>query len=94
MTRALKSQVQQQQAINLEAAMQILEQSTQPLVVDHNKLKVYKSAEGKKITKMIELWAVLSGKVNGNGLISKSEHHSDCYLLKYWLQKCNQYMYL
>lgn len=40
MTRALKNQVQQQQVINLEAAMRILEQSTPPLVVDHSKLKV------------------------------------------------------
>ena len=40
MTRALKNQVQQQQVISLDAAMEILGQKTPPLLVDHNKLQV------------------------------------------------------
>ncbi|XP_063055005.1 ATPase family AAA domain-containing protein 2-like isoform X2 [Engraulis encrasicolus] len=68
MTRALKSQVQQQQAINLEAAMQILEQSTQPLVVDHNKLKdllhrVVAKTEGYEVDRLEKLYALLCQSV-------------------------------
>lgn len=39
-TRALKNAVLQQQMINVDKAMQILEQETLPLVVDRDKLKV------------------------------------------------------
>lgn len=40
MTRALKSTVLQQQVINVDKALQILDQETPPLVVDRNRLKV------------------------------------------------------
>ncbi|XP_060756226.1 ATPase family AAA domain-containing protein 2-like [Neoarius graeffei] len=39
MTRGLKLQAQQQKLIDLNTAMKILEQRSQPLTVDHNKLK-------------------------------------------------------
>lgn len=40
MTRALKNAVMQQQMINVDKALQILDQETPPLVVDRDKLKV------------------------------------------------------
>lgn len=40
MTRALKNSVQKQQMINVDQALQILDQETPPLVVDRDKLKV------------------------------------------------------
>ncbi len=40
MTRALKNAVLQQQMINVDKALQILDQETPPLVVDRDKLKV------------------------------------------------------
>lgn len=39
-TRALKNAVLQQQMINVDKALQILDQETPPLVVDRDKLKV------------------------------------------------------
>lgn len=39
-TRAKKNVVMQQQMINVDEAVQILEQETPPLVVNRNKLKV------------------------------------------------------
>ncbi|KAL2084285.1 hypothetical protein ACEWY4_019803 [Coilia grayii] len=68
MTRALKNQVQQQQVINLEAAMRILEQSTPPLVVDHSKLKdllhkVVAKTEGYEVDRLEKLYALLCQSV-------------------------------
>lgn len=40
MTRALKHAVMQQQMINVDKALQILDQETPPLVVDKDRLKV------------------------------------------------------
>lgn len=40
MTRALKHAVMQQQKINVDKALQILDQETPPLVVDKDRLKV------------------------------------------------------
>lgn len=40
MTRGFKVQAEQQSLISVDAAMRILEQKNQPLIVDHNKLKV------------------------------------------------------
>lgn len=40
MTRALKNAVLQQQMIDVDKALQILDQETPPLVVDRDKLKV------------------------------------------------------
>lgn len=42
MTRARRSQVEQQQLISVEKALAILSQPTPSLVVDHERLKVCK----------------------------------------------------
>ncbi|XP_042560325.1 ATPase family AAA domain-containing protein 2-like isoform X1 [Clupea harengus] len=68
MTRALKNQVQQQQVISLDAAMEILGQKTPPLLVDHNKLqdllhKVVAKTEGYEVDRMEKLYALLCQSV-------------------------------
>lgn len=40
MTRGLKLQAQQQKLLNVNIPIKVLEQRCQPLIVDHNKLKV------------------------------------------------------
>lgn len=40
MTRGLKLQAQQQTLLDVNTAVKILQQKSQPLTVDHNKLKV------------------------------------------------------
>lgn len=40
MTRARRSQVEQQHLISVEKAMEILSEQTPPLIVDHGKLNV------------------------------------------------------
>ncbi|XP_041798159.1 ATPase family AAA domain-containing protein 2-like isoform X2 [Chelmon rostratus] len=63
-TRALKNAVLQQQMINVDKAMQILEQETLPLVVDRDKLKellerVVTMTEGYEVYKLEKLYALL-----------------------------------
>ncbi|XP_030639024.1 ATPase family AAA domain-containing protein 2 [Chanos chanos] len=63
-TRGFKIQAQQQQLINMDAAMKILERKSQPLVVDHNRLKellqrVVEKTEGYDVDKLEKLYALL-----------------------------------
>lgn len=60
MTRALKNAVLQQQMINVDKALQILDEETPPVVVDKDKLKVWDTIcvvcadnEEKKRTKLL-----------------------------------------
>ncbi|KAL0963385.1 hypothetical protein UPYG_G00305700 [Umbra pygmaea] len=64
MTRSLKNQVTQQQIINVDKAMEILDQKIPPLVVDHYKLKellhrvVFKT-EDYEVYQLEKLYALL-----------------------------------
>uniref|UniRef100_A0AAQ6A0W4 ATPase family AAA domain-containing protein 2 n=1 Tax=Amphiprion ocellaris TaxID=80972 RepID=A0AAQ6A0W4_AMPOC len=63
MTRALKNAVLQQQMINVDKALQILDQETPPLVVDRDKLKVWDTVlsktDGYEVYKLEKLYALL-----------------------------------
>uniref|UniRef100_A0AAQ5Y498 ATPase family AAA domain-containing protein 2 n=1 Tax=Amphiprion ocellaris TaxID=80972 RepID=A0AAQ5Y498_AMPOC len=64
MTRALKNAVLQQQMINVDKALQILDQETPPLVVDRDKLKellerVVSKTDGYEVYKLEKLYALL-----------------------------------
>ncbi|KAK2844231.1 hypothetical protein Q5P01_010890 [Channa striata] len=64
MTRALKHAVLQQQMIDVDKALQILDQETPPLVVDGDKLKellerVVTKTEGYEVYKLEKLYALL-----------------------------------
>ncbi|KAI3361362.1 hypothetical protein L3Q82_013546 [Scortum barcoo] len=64
MTRALKNAVLQQQMIDVDKALQILDQETPPLVVDRDKLKellerVVSKTEGYEVYKLEKLYALL-----------------------------------
>ncbi|XP_008285122.1 ATPase family AAA domain-containing protein 2 [Stegastes partitus] len=64
MTRALKNAVLQQQMINVDKALQILDQETPPLVVDRDKLKellerVVTKTDGYEVYKLEKLYALL-----------------------------------
>ncbi|XP_037533049.1 ATPase family AAA domain-containing protein 2 [Nematolebias whitei] len=64
MTRALKSTVLQQQVIDVDKAVQILDQETPPLVVDRNRLKelldrIVTQTEGYEVYKLEKLYALL-----------------------------------
>ncbi|XP_066501589.1 ATPase family AAA domain-containing protein 2-like [Hoplias malabaricus] len=64
MTRGLKMQAQQQQIFASDTAMRILEQRSQPLIVDHNKLKellqkVVSKTEGYEVDRLEKLYALL-----------------------------------
>ncbi|XP_029101871.1 ATPase family AAA domain-containing protein 2 isoform X2 [Scleropages formosus] len=64
-TRGKKTQVEQQQHINVEKALQILAEKTPQLVVDHDKLKellqkVVSKTEGYEVYQLEKLYALLS----------------------------------
>uniref|UniRef100_A0AAX7TW83 ATPase family AAA domain-containing protein 2 n=1 Tax=Astatotilapia calliptera TaxID=8154 RepID=A0AAX7TW83_ASTCA len=64
MTRALKNAVLQQQMINVDKALQILDEETPPVVVDKDKLKVLleqvvTKTEGYEVYKLEKLYALL-----------------------------------
>uniref|UniRef100_A0A3Q2WNG7 ATPase family AAA domain-containing protein 2 n=1 Tax=Haplochromis burtoni TaxID=8153 RepID=A0A3Q2WNG7_HAPBU len=64
MTRALKNAVLQQQMINVDKALQILDEETSPVVVDKDKLKVLleqvvTKTEGYEVYKLEKLYALL-----------------------------------
>lgn len=64
MTRALKISVQKQQMINVDKALQILDQETPPLVVDRDKLKellerLIAKTEGYEVHQLEKLYALL-----------------------------------
>ncbi|XP_030606598.1 ATPase family AAA domain-containing protein 2 isoform X3 [Archocentrus centrarchus] len=64
MTRALKNAVLQQQMIDVDKALQILDEETPPLVVDKDKLKVLlervlTKTEGYEVYKLEKLYALL-----------------------------------
>lgn len=64
MTRALKNAVLQQQMINVDKALQILDQEIPPLVVDRDKLKellerVVTKTDGYEVYKLEKLYALL-----------------------------------
>ncbi|CAJ1062032.1 ATPase family AAA domain-containing protein 2-like isoform X2 [Xyrichtys novacula] len=64
MTRALKNTVLLQQMINVDKALQILDQETPPLVVDRDKLKellerLVSKTEGYEVFKLEKLYALL-----------------------------------
>lgn len=64
MTRGLKLQAQQQKLLDMNTAMKILEQRSQPLIVDHNKLKdllqkVIVKTEGYEVDRLEKLYARL-----------------------------------
>ncbi|XP_026780120.3 ATPase family AAA domain-containing protein 2 isoform X1 [Pangasianodon hypophthalmus] len=64
MTRGLKLQAQQQKLLSVNTAMKILEQTSQPLIVDHNKLKdllqkVVVKTEGYEVDRLEKLYARL-----------------------------------
>lgn len=65
MTRARRSQVEQQQLISVEKALAILSQPTPSLIVDHERLKnllktVIKKSQGYNIFQLENLYAVIS----------------------------------
>ncbi|XP_004607818.2 ATPase family AAA domain-containing protein 2 [Sorex araneus] len=65
MTRARRSQVEQQQLISVEKALAILSQPTPSLIVDHEQLKnllktVVKKSQGYNIFQLENLYAVIS----------------------------------
>ncbi|KAF7691934.1 hypothetical protein HF521_010901 [Silurus meridionalis] len=64
MTRGLKLQAQQQKVLDVNTAMKILEQRSQPLIVDHKKLKgllleVVVKTEGYEVDRLEKLYARL-----------------------------------
>ncbi|XP_051574351.1 ATPase family AAA domain-containing protein 2-like isoform X2 [Myxocyprinus asiaticus] len=64
MTRGFRVQAEQQSLISVDAAMKVLEQKNQPLIVDHNKLKeilqrVVGMTEGFEVTQLEKLYALL-----------------------------------
>ncbi|KAM9798500.1 ATPase family AAA domain-containing protein 2 [Neosynchiropus ocellatus] len=64
MTRSLKNAVQQQQMINMNKALQILDQETPPLVVDKERLKgllekVVIKTDGYEVFKLEKLYALI-----------------------------------
>uniref|UniRef100_A0A6Q2XFG7 ATPase family AAA domain-containing protein 2 n=1 Tax=Esox lucius TaxID=8010 RepID=A0A6Q2XFG7_ESOLU len=64
-TRSLKNQAMQQGMVDVDKAMEIFDQETQPLVVDHNKLKVnllcraVSKTEGYEVYQLEKLYALL-----------------------------------
>lgn len=86
MTRALKSAVQKQQMINVDQALQILDEETPPLVVDRDKLKellekLVVKTEGFEVHQLEKLYALLCQTIyrhrrehNKTALIQELEH--------------------
>ncbi|XP_067837682.1 ATPase family AAA domain-containing protein 2-like isoform X2 [Heptranchias perlo] len=65
MTRSRRVQVEQQQHINVEKAMEVLSEHTPPVIVDHEKLmnlwkQVTRQSEGFTVLQLEKLYAVLS----------------------------------
>ncbi|XP_019910056.3 ATPase family AAA domain-containing protein 2 isoform X1 [Esox lucius] len=63
-TRSLKNQAMQQGMVDVDKAMEIFDQETQPLVVDHNKLKellcrAVSKTEGYEVYQLEKLYALL-----------------------------------
>ncbi|KAM6909707.1 ATPase family AAA domain-containing protein 2 [Xenentodon cancila] len=70
-TRALKNTVLQQQMIDVDKALQILDQETPPLVVDRDKLKellerVVSKSEGYEVYKLEKLYSLLCQSIYRN----------------------------
>ncbi|XP_070767520.1 ATPase family AAA domain-containing protein 2-like [Enoplosus armatus] len=89
MTRALRNAVQQQQMIDVDKALQILDQETPPLVVDRDKLKellerVVSKTEGYEVYKLEKLYALLCQSIyrhrrdyNKTALIQELEQETE-----------------